>query len=62
MANARARQAAVVDIVTGGSTVAATAVVVPVPEPLFPVRLNDDGSMKTREFPPDVNRNPKKNE
>lgn len=62
MAKARARQAAVVDIVTGGSTVAATAVVAPVPEPLFPVRLNDDGSMKTSEFPPDVNRKPEAND
>lgn len=45
-------------MVTGGSTVAATAVVVPVPDPPVPVRRNDAGSIKTNEFPPEVNRKP----
>ncbi len=58
IAKARARQAAVVDIVTGGSTVAATAVVVPAPEPLVPVRRNVEESIKTKELPLDVNLKP----
>lgn len=60
MANALARHAAVVDMVTGGSTVAATAVVVPVPDPLAPVRLNDVGSINTNELLLVVNRKPKR--
>ena len=58
IAKARAKQAAVVDMVTGGSTVAATVVVVPVPDPLAPVLRKDDGSMNTNELPPEVNLKP----